>query len=138
MCLQVFEPQHQQQLERVQVGSSQDAVRTSSGRAGSMELSRMEGAAGSRPNGRGPASGRSLELARSAGSMQRAGSAVPSSKRGSVSFKAIKEEKPALQEQVSLSSSLLCTQLGLKPPIYGCLDTHTGQLKCSQAPCQVP
>ena len=132
MCLQVFEPQHQQQLERVQVGSSQDAVRTSSGRAGSMELSRMEGAAGSRPNGRGPASGRSLELARSAGS------AVPSSKRGSVSFKAIKEEKPALQEQVSLSSSLLCTQLGLKPPIYGCLDTHTGQLKCSQAPCQVP
>lgn len=103
-----------------------------------MELSRMEGAAGSRPNGRGPASGRSLELARSAGSMQRAGSAVPSSKRGSVSFKAIKEEKPALQEQVSLSSSLLCTQLGLKPPIYGCLDTHTGQLKCSQAPCQVP
>lgn len=97
---EVFEPQHQQQLERVQVGSSQDAVRTSSGRAGSMELSRMEGAAGSRPNGRGPASGRSLELARSAGSMQRAGSAVPSSKRGSVSFKAIKEEKPALQEQV--------------------------------------
>ena len=113
VCLQVFEPQHQQQLERVHVGSSQDAARASGGRAGSMELSRMEGAAGShpagsRPNGRGPASGRSLELARSAGSMQRAGS-----RRGPVSFKAIeeeKQEKPALQEQVSLHCSPLCTR----------------------------
>ena len=74
-----------------------------------MELSRMEGTAGSnpagsRPNSRGPPSGRSLELARSAGSMQRAGSAVPSSKRGPVSFRAIKEEKPALQEQVSTAA----------------------------------
>ena len=70
-----------------------------------MELSSMEGAAGLNPAGRWPASGRSLELARSASSMQRAGSAVPSSKRGPVSFKAIKEEKAALQEQVSLHCS---------------------------------
>ena len=81
-----------------------------------MELSHMEGAAGSNPagsrlNGRGPASGRSLELARSASSMQRAGSAVPSSKRGPVSFKAIKEEKPAPQEQVSLHCSQRVTRL---------------------------
>ena len=81
-----------------------------------MELSRMEGAAGSnpagsRPTGRGPASGQSLELARSAGSMQRAGSAVPSSKRGPVSFKAVKEEKSAPQEQVSLHCNQRVTRL---------------------------